>query len=202
MRLPSYCDRLVPLTETAAHWLTRYVTVARPELAAGAIVGLATLAALRGGPPVAFAIWQWASRTLDKVQMLSVEISQASTGSPVSAPSGLTVSAATRLTASEISTGVRLAEQTGVALRDSPHIGAEFVSAAGKSYAMGTAAAYAGEKWGNGSQFFSSILRHVNKSVDYVAIDLAGASRAQIQAIEKYVSTLSKEQQAKILYVK
>jgi integrase/recombinase XerD len=28
-------DRLVPLTVTAAHWLTRYVTVARPELAAG-----------------------------------------------------------------------------------------------------------------------------------------------------------------------
>lgn len=28
-------DRLVPLTENAAHWLTRYVTVARPELAAG-----------------------------------------------------------------------------------------------------------------------------------------------------------------------
>jgi len=28
-------DRLVPLTETAAHWLTRYLTVARPELAAG-----------------------------------------------------------------------------------------------------------------------------------------------------------------------
>jgi integrase/recombinase XerD len=28
-------DRLVPLTDTAAHWLTRYVTAARPELAAG-----------------------------------------------------------------------------------------------------------------------------------------------------------------------
>lgn len=28
-------DRVVPLTENAAHWLTRYVTVARPELAAG-----------------------------------------------------------------------------------------------------------------------------------------------------------------------
>ncbi|MGH9969969.1 MAG: tyrosine-type recombinase/integrase [Pyrinomonadaceae bacterium] len=28
-------DRLVPLTETAAHWLTRYVTVGRPELSAG-----------------------------------------------------------------------------------------------------------------------------------------------------------------------
>lgn len=28
-------DRLVPLTESAAHWLTRYITVARAELAAG-----------------------------------------------------------------------------------------------------------------------------------------------------------------------
>ena len=28
-------DRLAPLTETPAHWLTRYVTAARPELAAG-----------------------------------------------------------------------------------------------------------------------------------------------------------------------
>lgn len=28
-------DRLVPLTETAAHWLSRYITIARPELAAG-----------------------------------------------------------------------------------------------------------------------------------------------------------------------
>jgi len=32
-------DRLVPLTETSAHWLTRYVTVARPELAAGKLWG-------------------------------------------------------------------------------------------------------------------------------------------------------------------
>jgi integrase/recombinase XerD len=28
-------DRVVPLTETAAHWLTRYLTASRPELAAG-----------------------------------------------------------------------------------------------------------------------------------------------------------------------
>ena len=28
-------DRVVPLTETADHWLTRYLTAARPELAAG-----------------------------------------------------------------------------------------------------------------------------------------------------------------------
>jgi integrase/recombinase XerD len=32
-------DRVVPLTETAAHWLTRYVTAARPELAAGKLWG-------------------------------------------------------------------------------------------------------------------------------------------------------------------
>jgi integrase/recombinase XerD len=32
-------DRLVPLTEIAAHWLTRYVTVARSELAAGKLWG-------------------------------------------------------------------------------------------------------------------------------------------------------------------
>lgn len=32
-------DRLVPLTETAAYWLTRYVTAGRPELAAGKLWG-------------------------------------------------------------------------------------------------------------------------------------------------------------------
>lgn len=32
-------DRVVPLTQTAADWLTRYVTVARPELAAGKLWG-------------------------------------------------------------------------------------------------------------------------------------------------------------------
>ncbi len=32
-------DRVVPLTETATHWLTRYVTVTRPELAAGQLWG-------------------------------------------------------------------------------------------------------------------------------------------------------------------
>ena len=32
-------DRVVPLTETAAQWLTRYVTVARPELAASKLWG-------------------------------------------------------------------------------------------------------------------------------------------------------------------
>lgn len=40
-------DRFVPLTETAAHWLSRYLTAARPELAAGKFWG----AGRRRGPP-------------------------------------------------------------------------------------------------------------------------------------------------------
>jgi integrase/recombinase XerD len=50
-------DRLVPLTETAAHWLIRYVTVARPELAAGKCWGKGQR---RGQPklvPATAALW-------------------------------------------------------------------------------------------------------------------------------------------------
>jgi len=50
-------DRVVPLTETAAQWLTRYVTVARPELAAGRLWGKGKR---RGQPklvPPTVALW-------------------------------------------------------------------------------------------------------------------------------------------------
>jgi integrase/recombinase XerD len=50
-------DRVVPLTETAAHWLTRYVTGARPELAAGKLWGKGSR---RGQPkliPATAALW-------------------------------------------------------------------------------------------------------------------------------------------------
>ena len=88
-------------------------------------------------------------------------------------------------------------------LSESAHIGAEFVDDVGKSYdVMGNVAAYAAKNWGNGSKFLNSILKHVRKSVDYVTIDLRGASASQIEAIEKYVSGLTKEQQAKIVYVR
>ena len=40
-------DRVVPLTETSTHWLTRYLTAARPELAAGKLWGKGK----RRGPP-------------------------------------------------------------------------------------------------------------------------------------------------------
>ena len=151
----------------------------------GGVTGAALVLTGVGGPRVALAILAWATRNPEKAQQLAQELNQASTGSPVPGPPGLTVSAGTRLTASEISTGVRLAEQTGLRLSESAHVGAEFVSAAGKTYdAMGSAAAFA------------------NKSVDHVAIDLAGASNSQVAAIQKYVSGLTKEQQAKIIYVR
>jgi hypothetical protein len=57
------------------------------------------------------------------------------------------------------------------------------------------------EHFGNGGQFFDSIVSHVNKSVDQVAIDLNGASKAQVGAIKDFVKTLTKTQQKKIIYV-
>jgi RHS repeat-associated protein len=112
----------------------------------------------------------------------------------------LTVSTATRLTAAEISTGVRLANQTGTALVQSEHIGAEFVDAAGRTYdAMGGGKAF--EHFGDGSKFMDSIVNHVNKSVDKVAIDLKGASKEQVGAIKNFVETLTKKQQDKVIYV-
>jgi RHS repeat-associated protein len=116
-------------------------------------------------------------------------------------PSGtLTISAATRLTATEIDTGVRLAQQTGTALVQSEHVGAEFVDAAGKTYdAMGGGKAF--KFFGDGSKFMDSIVSHVNKSVDTVAIDLQGASKSQIGAIKNFVKTLTEQQQKKVTYV-
>jgi hypothetical protein len=79
----------------------------------------------------------------------------------------------------------------------SDHEGAEFVSAAGKTYdALGTPAAY---KFWNEKAFLTSIDRHLRKSNDFTVVDLAGASRAQISAIRRYVGSLESELQDKIL---
>jgi len=66
---------------------------------------------------------------------------------------------------------------------------------------MGVPAAYASKNWGNGAKFLDSIVHHVNKSVDHVAIDLTGASKSQIKTIQKFVSGLAEEQKKKIIYV-
>lgn len=114
---------------------------------------------------------------------------------------GLTIAgSASRLSEAEISTGTRLGDQMGLQLRESSHIGAEYVDQGGKTYdAMGQPAAYS--HWNEG-QFMNSIKDHLNKSVDFVAIDLKGASKGQAGAIQKYVGGLSKEAQARIKYVR
>jgi hypothetical protein len=111
----------------------------------------------------------------------------------------LTISATTRLSAEEISTGVRFADKAGLSLLESGHLGEEFVDAAGRTYdAMGSPGAY--QFW-NAGQFANSILTHLNKAVDFVIIDLRGATKDQIKAVKDFVRTLSKEQQNRIKYL-
>ncbi len=162
----------------------------------GGVAGAAIVAAAILGPRAAIAILMAAARNPDKVQQIATAAQEAAGGPP-----GLTVSAGSRLTQAEISTGGRLAEQGGLRLVQSEHIGAEFVDAAGKTYdAMGGGQAY--KYFGSGKQFFDSIAHHVNKSVDYVAIDLKGASKGQVKAIENFVRGLKEEQRNKIIYVR
>jgi len=77
----------------------------------------------------------------------------------------------------------------GQAIRVSDHEGAEFVSAAGKTFdALGTPAAY---KFWNEKALLSSIDRHLRKSNHFIVIDLTGASSGQIDAIRRHVSSLN-----------
>jgi hypothetical protein len=138
--------------------------------------------------------------TLPTVSLIVTGALEAVTPGP---PGTLSINLATRLSASEISTGVRLAEQTGARLVQSEHVGAEFVDAAGKTYdAMGGGKAFEAKNFGDGSKFMNSIVKHVNKSVDKVAIDLKGASKDQVGAIKGFVKTLTRKQQDKVIYVK
>ena len=67
-----------------------------------------------------------------------------------------------RLSQAELATGNRLAQRLGGAVRVSEHEGAEFVSAAGKTFdALGTPAAY---RFWNEGQFLASIDRHLLKA--------------------------------------
>jgi hypothetical protein len=104
-----------------------------------------------------------------------------------------------RLASAELATGARLAQKLGQSVTVSEHIGAEFISAAGKTFdAMGTPQAYA--SWNQG-QFMAAIDRHLLKSVDYTVIDLTGASERQVGAIRSHVGSLSKELREKVIFV-
>jgi len=112
----------------------------------------------------------------------------------------LTIAAETRLFPEEIDTGVRLAKQTGEALAEGSHVGEEFVDSFGRTYdAMGGGNAF--ENFGNGSTFTNSIVNHLDKSVDFVAVDLKGASKEEVGIIKNFVKTLKKADQNRVIYV-
>jgi hypothetical protein len=162
---------------------------------AGAVAGLVILAAVRGGAPIVQGLMLWATRNPDKVENLAQMLQEAGGGPP-----GLTLLPSSRLSSAERATGERLAQQLGVALEESAHAGEEYiVRGANKTIdAMGGPEAF---QKGVMSEILASIDRHLNKVVDYTAIDLRGASKEQIKALKDYVNNLTKEQQARIIYV-
>jgi RHS repeat-associated protein len=164
---------------------------------AGAVAGLAILIAARGGAAAFTAVSMWAARNPDSLQQVAQGLLEAGGGPP-----GLTLSPVSRLRAAEIDTGERLAKQLGVRLMESAHEGEEYVVAGAKTTidAMGGERAF--KYFGSVTDFFKSIVRHVNKSADYVAIDLKGASQNQVEAVEKFVGGLTEKQRNKIMYVR
>jgi RHS repeat-associated protein len=111
----------------------------------------------------------------------------------------------TKLNEVEIDTGVRLAQQTGEALAQGTHACEEFVDSFGRTYdAVNSPAAFANWAKDNGSGILANIKSTAIKDgLDFVAVDLKGASKAQIGAIKDFVkNSLTKVEQNKIVYVK
>ena len=67
-------DRVVPLTETVGHWLARYVTAARPELAAGKWWGKGRRRGQRKPIPPTSALWLSVSGRRLSYQMIAERI--------------------------------------------------------------------------------------------------------------------------------
>jgi len=111
--------------------------------------------------------------------------------------SGLT--GATRLSPDELATGQRLEQLLGKSLKESPHVGAEYVDDLGRTYdALGTPAA---SQYWNAKKFFKSIDGHLLKSNDFTVIDLTGFTPTQIAEVKNYLSGLSKAQLDKIIRI-
>lgn len=110
-----------------------------------------------------------------------------------------TVLNVTRLKEAELATGKRLSKKLGVPLAESPHKGADFVDAAGKTYdALGTPAA---SRYWNQKDFIKAINDHLLKSNDLTVIDLTGFTPEQITVVQRHLSTLKPDQLAKIIRV-
>jgi len=113
--------------------------------------------------------------------------------------SGGAIPNAVRLSAAEQATAGRLMRQTGIELRESAHVGAEYVDAVGRTYdALGTPAA---SQFWNAKQFNNSIGSHLLKSNDFTVIDLTGFTSGQIAEVNTYLGTLSEVQRARIIKV-
>ncbi|MBN2176099.1 MAG: hypothetical protein JW722_00400 [Demequinaceae bacterium] len=109
---------------------------------------------------------------------------------------------ASRLTAVEQATAARLQampEFAGRTLRESPHVGAEYIDDLGRTYdAVGAPAASA---FWNEQEFLGAIERHILKSNDFTVVDLTGFTPGQIAVVARYVDSLSREAQATIVRI-
>ena len=105
---------------------------------------------------------------------------------------------ATRLSADELATGQRLEAQLGKSLKESIHLGADYVDDLGRSYdALGGF----DPKFFNEKRFLLQIDKHLRKSNDFTVIDLTGFSQAQIDAVRRHLLTLSQEQIKSIIQI-
>ncbi|MDA8021299.1 MAG: hypothetical protein MPN21_28025 [Thermoanaerobaculia bacterium] len=103
---------------------------------------------------------------------------------------------ATRLSPAERATGERLQNQLGMTLRESPHVGAEYVDDLGRSYdAVGTPRS---SGFLNQKEFTESIREHLDKDNDFTVVDVTGFTEGQIRAVGEYIDSLTVEERAKI----
>jgi len=140
-----------------------------------------------------------ASTQADKVEEVVGALEAAAPALESAAPTLEAIPGAVRLSAAEQATAARLIEKLGIVLRESAHVGAEYVDALGRTYdALGTPAA---SRFWNAAQFMNSIASHLLKSNDFTVIDLTGFTQAQIGQVNAYLATLTAAQLARIIRV-
>jgi hypothetical protein len=54
---------------------------------------------------------------------------------------------------------------------------------------------------GTPKEFLGAVAEHLMKSIDYVVIDLKGASKGQIEIIKKFIANQSGTLQRKVIWV-
>jgi len=92
-----------------------------------------------------------------------------------------------------------LAEKLGTRLKESPHVGAEYVDDLGRSYdALGRPAA---SKYWNEQKFLKSVDSHLVKSNDFTAVDMTGFTEAQKVAVRGYLDSLPAMSQSRIIRI-